>query len=605
MLGSARLRCGGMAGLALAGLLTASAARAAQPAAAPAATPATSTAGAEQATISSQTGLQLSLPVSQSLQRMQEEWLQWMSAFYQGNQERADSALNSLLGAAQQIGMHRLPDLSLAAAVRAVEMARSGNMPRAQSALLAAERLDPGRPESAFAAATVARLGNSWIDSLQNYVKAYLRLANAPALRLLWLEQLLLWLCCVLLLVAGLFVGLQMATKGSALLADLLRFLRRFMPLPAAYAIAFLLLLWPLAVPSGVFWVALYWSVLLWGYGSTSERLVLAVLWLVAGGVPILLTDQQRRVALELSPPARAISNVLDRRLSGSLFNEIGVLRSALPHSTAALQFVGDLHRILGQWEFARTVYGRVLEEEPQNVAALLDLGAYYFRKNEFAKAVELYQRAAAANPKDATAYFNLSVAYSESYQFDESRRALSQAQALDEHRVGNWIQTAPPERVVTIDGGLDRAPQIRSEFEATRREHVAARPPWWRFAPLLVALAAAGLAAGLHFIRRRGVYSQPEFDLTLQESAGAKVVRALIPGLAASEDGDGGRAFGALIPPVALAVLPLADILGWRIPWGYGPGHTGAWLVAALGLVTFFGLRVRREFRGEQDGGA
>src|SRR4029079_17784957 len=234
---------------------------------------------------------------------------------------------------------------------------------------------------------------------------------------------------------------------------------------------------------------------------------------------------------------------VRERRLSGSMFKEIGVRRSALPHSTAALQFVGDLHRILGQWEFARTVYGRVLEDEPQNVATLIDLGAYYFRKNEFAKAVEYYQRAAKADPQDATAYFNLSVAYSESYQFDESRRALSQAQALDERRVGNWIQSAPPERVATIDGGLDRALQIRSEFEATRGEHVTARPAWWRFAPLLVALAAAGAAVGLHFVRRKGVYSQPEFDLTVEDGAGAKAARALIPGLAASEDGEGVRA--------------------------------------------------------------
>jgi hypothetical protein len=156
---------------------------------------------------------------------------------------------------------------------------------------------------------------------------------------------------------------------------------------------------------------------------------------------------------------------------------------------------------------------------------------------------------------------------------------------------------------VATIDGGLDRAPQIRSEFEATRREHVTARPLWWRFAPLLVALAAAGAAVGLHFVRRKGVYAQPEFDLTVKDGGGAKAVRALVPGLAASEDGHGGRALGALMLPVALAVLPLADILGWRIPWGYGPGHAVSWMVAGLGLALFFGLRLRREFRGAESG--
>ena len=68
---------------------------------------------------SGQTGLELSVPVSQALQRLQEQWLQWMSALYQGNQPRADSALTSILGAGQQLGMKRLPDLSLAAGARA------------------------------------------------------------------------------------------------------------------------------------------------------------------------------------------------------------------------------------------------------------------------------------------------------------------------------------------------------------------------------------------------------------------------------------------------------------------------------------------------------
>lgn len=550
---------------------------------------------AEPATASSQTGLQLSPQVSQSLQRMQEEWLQWMSAYYQGNQERADAALNALLGAAQQVGMRSLPDLALAAAVRGVEMARKGNAARAQAALQAAERLDPGRPEIAFAAASVARLGHAWIDAAKHSARAYGRLARTPDLRFLWLAQLLLWACCVLLLTSGLFVALQMATKGSALVADLLRFLGRFLPRPAAYAIATVLLLWPLAVPGGVFWLAFFWSILLWGYGSTSERATLVSIWILAGVIPIVLAEQQRRVALELSPPARAISNVLDRRLAGSLFNEIGVLRSALPHSTAAQQFLGDLHRILGQWEFARGVYARLLEEDPKNVAALLDLGAYYFRKNEFAKAVEYYKRAADAAPQDATAFFNLSVAYSESYQFDESRRALSQAQALDERRVGGWIQSAPPERVVTVDGGLLRAPEIRAEFAAARREHLP-EPSWAkRLSPLFLGLGAAVAALLLHLYRRRA-YTQHEFDLTLQDGFGARAVRALVPGLAASEDGAGGRAFGALLLPVALAVLPVAGTLGWRIPWGYGPSNAVAWLVALVGLGLCFGLRLRNE---------
>lgn len=554
---------------------------------------------------SGQTGLELSVPVSQALQRLQEQWLQWMSALYQGNQSRADSALTSMLGAAQQLGMKRLPDLSLAAGVRAVEAAREGKAALAQAALDAAEKLDPERPETAFAGSTVARLGHHWLDAVRWYFKGYARMFALPSLRLLWLEQALLWLCASLLLAGGLFVALQMATKGSALLGDLLRGLRRRMPVPAAYLIAMIALLWPLALPGGMFWLALYWSTLLWGYGSTSERLILAGLWVASAAVPMVVADQQHRVALELSPPSRAMTHVLERRLSGSLFNDIGVLRSALPHSTAALQFVGDLHRILGQWEFARSVYNRVLETEPRNAAALIDLGAFYFRKSEFAKAVEFYKRAAEADPQDPTPFFNLSVAYSESYQFDESRRALSQAQNLDDRQVGRWIASAPPERVATVDGGLRRAAEIRAEFAATRHEHEEHPAPWHRFLPLVVATIAALFALGLHLIRRGRGYGHPEFDLMLRDDWTARHLRAFVPGLAASEDGHGVTAFALVLLPVCLLLLPHAAALGWRVPWGYEAGHLAGWLACIGGLALFFGWRVRREWRLAAESGA
>src|SRR5512135_1301681 len=102
--------------------------------------------------------LEVSSVTRQELARIQEQWLQWMSAFYQNNATKADGLVSSALATAQQLGMSRLPDLSLGAAARAVQSARDGNLPRANWALQAAERFDPGRPETAFAAARVERL---------------------------------------------------------------------------------------------------------------------------------------------------------------------------------------------------------------------------------------------------------------------------------------------------------------------------------------------------------------------------------------------------------------------------------------------------------------
>jgi hypothetical protein len=69
---------------------------------------------------------------------------------------------------------------------------------------------------------------------------------------------------------------------------------------------------------------------------------------------------------------------------------------------------------------------------------------------------------------------------------------------------------------------------------------------------------------------------------------------------VSSAEVGEGGKAFFALLVPTALLMLPLLGKLGVRIPWRYDPGNVLSWIVAALGLLLFFGIRIRRELRQE-----
>ncbi|MGB5401951.1 MAG: hypothetical protein WBO71_17185, partial [Thermoanaerobaculia bacterium] len=101
--------------------------------------------------------LKLSLESRNAFASLQDQWLEWLAASYQADADRAEAALNSLLADADQLDMGRLPDLSLGAAGRAVEFASQGDFEVAAWCLRAAERLDPNRPEVAFAAARVAR----------------------------------------------------------------------------------------------------------------------------------------------------------------------------------------------------------------------------------------------------------------------------------------------------------------------------------------------------------------------------------------------------------------------------------------------------------------
>ena len=106
-------------------------------------------------------------------------------------------------------------------------------------------------------------------------------------------------------------------------------------------------------------------------------------------------------MAVALSPPAQAMESLQEHRLYGSLFSDLGVLRSVLPESVAVKHLLADVHRSLNQWELARSLYRQVLEAEPNNTSALLDLGDYSFLKGDFSSAIQSFQKAAAADPDE------------------------------------------------------------------------------------------------------------------------------------------------------------------------------------------------------------
>ncbi|HVR97683.1 MAG TPA: hypothetical protein VMW27_13775 [Thermoanaerobaculia bacterium] len=550
------------------------------------------------------TGVEMTTSVRQSLKRIEEQWLQWNTAYYQNNPERAKQLVDDLLATARQLEMSRLPDLSTGALVRSVEAARQGDFVRAHWALEAAERLDPGRPETVFAGISVARLegGAGWLRVLTGFFRVYPRLFGLPLERYLWFQDLLLWTLSLLLVTGGLFIAVQMATQGRALFQDLVGLFARRLPRPVAVAVAIAFLVWPVFLPFGLVWLALLWSLLLWGYGSTSERVVLIGLWLLLGLAPLLLIEQQRRVTVALSPPVRAMQGLEQRRLYGGLFADLGMLRSMLPESTAVKHLLADVHRSLDQGDLARSLYRQVLQEEPDNTAALLNMGAYFYLKDDFGNAIEHFKKASDADPQSAAAQFNLSQAYSESYLFDEQKAALAQARQLDSAKVAEWIRHADQQRIVTSSGGMARIPEIRQELLASFDEPKGKAGPQGELFRHGLSLLLSGvlivLALALHLARRPFGYSAApagmgtrRFDL---------LRRVLVPGVSSAEAGEGGKGFFALLVPMALLMLPFFQVLGYRIPWGYDPGNLSAWIVAILGLGLYFGVRLRWERSNE-----
>lgn len=557
----------------------------------------------------------LSLPVQRTLRQIQKQWVEWMSAFYSDQPERLEAVVEGLLQDARELGVERLPDLAIGAGVVAVKAEAAGNSERVEWALEAADRLDPGRPETAFARARVRWDRGQRFGAFVSEIDGYRRLFGTAAGRAVAGANLALWLIFALLTGAGLFIALQMAVKGRRLFADLEALLGRVggLPVPLLRLLVLPILLWPLLLPGGVLWLLLYWSALLFVYGSLTERTAFALSWVLIALAPLAMAHQRQQVELTLSPPMRGLDALVEQRLHGRAFQDLGRLAVLLPEDPAVIQLIADLHRELGQWDIALKLYRRVLLHEPDNVWAEIDIGGYYFFKEDYRSARRHFQTAVeAATQKEldresVVAYYNLSQAFYYNRLFDEAQVALQEAQGIDAGMVGRLQQQTGQQQVVTFSGGVARAPEIRRRLagrllhqqdgadadedgaeEGEEGEEATARI-WGLFVPvgpLAGVLGAAALAGLLLWVRAGAAGAAPGDE-------GWPLRDAVIPGLASVRDGRGLRAFSALLIPVLLVTLPLVEELGYPMfPSLAAPG-LALWILAGMGLVLYFGVRL------------
>ncbi len=549
-------------------------------------------------------GLELTSPVRQQLRLLTEHWRSWTRAYYQGEEEAAASALEQLSSAVKRLGMSRLPDLSSAASAFAVDSAREGNFDRARWALDAARKLDPGRPESYFAAATISRLDDDYLSVVPHGARGFAALLRLPLERSIWLHNVSLWLLYSLFLSGGIFVALQMATKGGALFYDLARFMSPPMALATADLLTVLALVWPLFLPSGLLWLAIYWSILLWGYGSVSEKIIFVVLWLSLGAGSLILSHQQRAVQLTLAPPVRALDNLAADRLYGALFSDLGVLRTLMSQQPAVRELTADLHRRFGQWEHARSLYTALIETEAlrgsDSAAARNNLGVYHHRRKDYGTAVNYFRQASQYDQNMAEAFFNLAQAYSQLYKFSDSNLALARAREIDRARVSAWdrADVAVEESTVGVDGGLRRAAELRQNLSSIRHGEEGSQTAvdlWRRHFSLSVVAGIMILAVTLHLVRNQLGYRSDLLESgALSPPATDRWVRALVPGLESIRQGRGGRAFLAILLPAALVIVVLVRSLGYRVPLAHDLGPMVPVTLGCAGLALFFLVRLR-----------
>ncbi|MEM6794596.1 MAG: hypothetical protein AAF725_11495 [Acidobacteriota bacterium] len=536
-------------------------------------------------------GLDLKAPVRHQLFRLQQAWQGWNKAFLEDDSEAAATELEQMLVIARFLSMDRLPDLSNAAAAMAIREAQAGRHSRAREALQAARQLDPERPENDFAAAELRRSKGDYLGALAASSQGYLQLLKMPIERSLWLHNALLWGLYTALLAAAVFVGVLMLVNGRRLFYDFSRLYSPPLPGPAADAVTLLLLVWPALLPSGFLWLGLYWSILLWSYASRSTRVMLIFGWLLLGITPSLLGFQQRSTRVAMVPAARLVENLAQGRLYGAIFSDLEVLRSLVPDSDVVDEIVADLHRRLGQWDYARAIYTELAQDPDRprelTAAAYCNIGVYHHQRGDYQTAVNYFARAADADPNLAEAFFNLSQAYAQLFDFSRQHEAMGLAKDIDQERVEAWNEAAvtAEESAVAVDGGVRRVEELReriSELWKTQPREGGLAGLWTRFQALSVSLAALALALAVAQVRQQIGYFSDRLDRQHHFMADNRWCRALLPGMASLHRDRGILGYFAILVPVGLVTLMTLDSVGYRLPLALGPTP---WLTTALGL--------------------
>jgi tetratricopeptide (TPR) repeat protein len=385
-------------------------------------------------------------PVTRAAYRS--SWFELLSALQENDSRTATAALDTMRKAARAAGVRRLSSYSRAA-LHEARKAEAARAPHAGLAYDVAATLD----ESSFDAAA-SRIGflmrrGRLRDAGSRIPAAVATVFEIAETRLAFFSSLVLALAITLTLTAVVIVLGLFLTHFRRLWHDLREISGRPFGQKAAAPLAVGLLVLPLLFALGPMWLLLYWGVIAYAYSEKGERALLAAALVALGAVPLLVDVVARENLVRRSPLYFAAVDLDERRDDSSVEEQLASIVSAFPEQSDAWFLIGMYAERAGDYTRALTAYSRAIEADPTEYRALVNRGNVRFIEGDYAAAIGDYEEAARRAPEAAEAYYNLSVARSEIYDFKGQEQARARALQISRRDVDNWSSHPPLARVV------------------------------------------------------------------------------------------------------------------------------------------------------------
>jgi tetratricopeptide (TPR) repeat protein len=375
-------------------------------------------------------------------------WFELQSALQENDARTATAALQTMMKASRAAGVRRLSSYSRAA-LHEARKAEAAKAPHADLAYSVAATLDESSFDAAASRIAFLLRRGRFRDAGSRTPPALATVFAIAETRLAFFSSLALAVTITLALTAVVIVlGLFLA-HFRRLWHDLREIAGRPFGQQAAAPLAVGLLVLPFLFAFGPMWLLLYWAVIAYAYSERRERALLAAAVFALGAVPLMVDMVARENLIRRSPLYLATVDLDERRDDSSVEEQLASIVSSSPDQPDAWFLIGMYAERAGDYSKALTAYSRAIQADPRDYRALVNRGNVRFIEGDYSEAIGDYEEAARRAPEAAEAYYNLSVARSEIYDFKGQERARARAVEISRRDVDAWSSRPPLSRVV------------------------------------------------------------------------------------------------------------------------------------------------------------
>lgn len=365
--------------------------------------------------------------------RFESFWFRRKALLAEGRLEDAHRQSELIRSFCSEEGVRRLEDPAAALVAEASRYYDEGSYEKALASLDLAETLHPSRPQIHFArAALVRRSGGGYLEALREIATGIEHSFMEAWSNWTLINHLAIFAVVALLAAVVVFSLLMTFKYNTVFRHEIEEATARAGAERFGTAAGWALLLLPLLTWFLAGFTLLYWIVLMFRFMRRMERVTAVMLLLATAAAVPAFRAAVALYGMTTDPAVRTTLESAGGAYSPDRLVKLQALVEAHPDDAVYHFLLAGLYKDGRYFQEAYRQYREVLELDPGNYQARINIGNIYYRLGQYGEAISAYREALDQRPDSVLAHYNMYLAQSESFRFKDAEASLRTAQGLD-----------------------------------------------------------------------------------------------------------------------------------------------------------------------------